>query len=65
MIGSQAKGTMRRAVQALKATYEAPLFPELDAVRCQLGQRFDGRLAHVKGRIMEGILAKYQGLAVA
>ena len=33
VIGSEARGTMRRAVAALKRTYEAPLFPQLDAVR--------------------------------
>ena len=33
VIGSDAKGTMRRAVQALKSGYETPIFPRLDANR--------------------------------
>ena len=33
VIGSDAKGTMRRAVQALKSGYETPIFPRLDAIR--------------------------------
>jgi hypothetical protein len=33
VIGSDARGTMRSAVAALKRTYEVPLFPQLDAIR--------------------------------
>lgn len=47
---------MRRAVQALKAGYETPVFPLLDACRVALGARLDAELAHRKGRIMQQIL---------
>ena len=33
VIGSDARGTMRMSVQALKRTYETPLFPQLDSIR--------------------------------
>lgn len=33
VIGSEARGTMKRAVAALKAGYEVPIFPLLD--RCK------------------------------
>lgn len=58
VIGSEARGTMRRAVQALKAGYETPVFPLLDRCRVALGARLDAELADRKGRIMQGILAK-------
>ncbi len=58
VIGSEARGTMRRAVQALKAGYETPVFPLLDACRVALGARLDAEFAHRKGRIMQGILAR-------
>jgi hypothetical protein len=38
VIGSDARGTMRSAVAALKRTYEQALFPQLDAVRWVGGQ---------------------------
>ncbi|EFN57798.1 hypothetical protein CHLNCDRAFT_143159 [Chlorella variabilis] len=60
VIGSEARGTMKRAVAALKAGYEAPVFPLLDRCRVALGARIDAEVAHNKGRMMDGILAKYQ-----
>lgn len=48
MIGSDAKGTMNRAVTALKRTYETPVFPQLDAARSLLGARTEAKLAHMK-----------------
>ena len=59
VIGSDAKGTMRRAVQALKSTYETPVFPLLDRVRSGLGAKVDVELAHVKGRLMQEIIDQY------
>ena len=50
VIGSDAKGTMNRSVEALKRTYEMPVFPQLDAARSLLGARTDTKLAHVKAR---------------
>ena len=50
MIGSDAKGTMNRAVSALKRTYEMSVFPQLDAARSMLGARTDAKLAHMKVR---------------
>ena len=50
MIGSDAKGTMNRAVEALKRTYETSVFPQLDAARSMLGARTDAKLAHMKAR---------------
>ena len=48
MIGSDAKGTMNRAVSALKRTYETAVFPELDAARSALGAKVDAKLGHLK-----------------
>lgn len=48
VIGSDAKGTMNRAVSKLRVTYEKVVFPELDAVRSQLGAAIDVQSAHVK-----------------
>jgi len=59
VIGSDARGTMRRAVKALKGTYETPVFPILDRVRSGLGAKVDAELAHVKGRIMQEIIDTY------
>jgi tryptophan 2,3-dioxygenase len=56
VIGSDARGTMRRAVQGLKSTYETPVFPILDRVRSGLGAKVDAELAHVKGRMMQEII---------
>ncbi|KAL4425507.1 hypothetical protein ABPG75_009523 [Micractinium tetrahymenae] len=58
VIGSEARGTMRRAVQALKAGYETLVFPQLDRCRVALGARLDAELADRKGRIMHDILAR-------
>ena len=51
VIGSDAKGTMNRAVSKLRVTYEKVVFPELDAVRSQLGAAIDIQSAHVKVRV--------------
>lgn len=59
VIGSDARGTMRLPVQALKRTYEKGIFPELDQVRSRLGATVDLERAGVKGRIMEDIIRKY------
>ncbi len=59
VIGSDAKGTMRRAVQGLKTTYETPVFPILDKVRSGLGAKVDAELAHVKGKMMQEIMHSY------
>jgi tryptophan 2,3-dioxygenase len=59
VIGSDARGTMRRAVSALKSSYETPLFPELDAARSGLGAAADAALAPRKGALMAEILERY------
>jgi len=56
VIGSEARGTMQRAVQALKAIYEKAVFPQLDKARVALGVHFDTELAANKGKIMDDIL---------
>jgi hypothetical protein len=55
VIGSDSHGTMKRAVQALKASFQIPIFPTLDRVRSNLGKEVDARLAHLQGRIMKRI----------
>lgn len=47
VIGVDAKGTMNRAVKALKYTFETPLFPVLDKLRSDLGRDEDARLIHM------------------
>ena len=37
-----------KATAALKATYQTPVYPLLDAVRCELGSKIDIELAHLK-----------------
>jgi hypothetical protein len=56
VIGLEAKGTMHRAVSALKRTYETPLFPLLDQTRSALGARTDARLQHRKGHLLRALL---------
>jgi len=46
---------MKRAVQALKASFQMPIFPILDRVRSSLGKEVDARLVHLQGRIMNRI----------
>ena len=60
VIGSAARGTMKRAVSALKAGYEAPVFGLLDRCRVALGARIDAEVAHRKGLLMDAIMSKYQ-----
>jgi tryptophan 2,3-dioxygenase len=55
VIGSGAKGTMKKSVAALKKTYERPAFPPLDRTRSALGAKMDAQLIHLKGRIMDRI----------
>ncbi len=55
VIGTNAKGTMHKAVAALKKSYETPVFPTLDLVRSDLGRKMDRELVHNKGRIMDVI----------
>lgn len=45
VIGSEARGTMKRAVAALKAGYEAPVFPLLDRCRWGCGDGLGARTA--------------------
>ncbi|KAK9819871.1 hypothetical protein WJX72_003475 [[Myrmecia] bisecta] len=59
VLGTAAKGTMDRAVASLKATYETPVFPTLDAVRSLLGAKMDQELNHVKGRLLNQMEAKH------
>lgn len=58
VIGSTSKGTMNKSVQALRSTYESACFPILDKVRCELGEVFNDRYKHRKGRIMQNIAKK-------
>ncbi|KAL0045339.1 hypothetical protein WJX82_004255 [Trebouxia sp. C0006] len=63
VIGSESKGTgymgsTNRAITALKATFQTPVYPLLDQVRSALGAKIDLELAHLKGRIMDNIEAK-------
>jgi hypothetical protein len=60
VIGSAARGTMKRAVSALKAGYETPVFGLLDRCRVALGARIDAEVADRKGRLMDAIMSKYQ-----
>ena len=46
---------MNRAVSKLRITYERVLFPELDAIRVQLGAIIDAQTAHFKVRHDPGI----------
>ena len=55
VIGSTAKGTMKKSVAALKKTYEKQLFPLLDITRATLGAKLDAELIQFKGRIMDAI----------
>ena len=55
VIGSTAKGTMKKSVAALKKTYEKQLFPLLDITRSTLGAKLDAELVQFKGRIMDDI----------
>ena len=59
VIGSDARGTMRLPVQALKRTYEKSIFPELDRIRSHLGVIVERERSSVKGRMMNDIMQKY------
>ena len=37
-----------KAIVALKATFQTPVYPLLDAVRCALNSKIDEELAHLK-----------------
>ena len=41
-------GSTNRAITALKATFQTPLYPLLDQVRSALGAKIDLELAHLK-----------------
>lgn len=56
VIGPEARGTMNRAVKALKATYETGLFPALNQTRSTLGTQTDARLRHLKGNLLRQIM---------
>jgi selenocysteine lyase/cysteine desulfurase/tryptophan 2,3-dioxygenase len=59
VIGTGARGTMNKAVKMLKISYENPVFPNLDAVRSELGAKIDKELIHNKGKIMDEIEQEY------
>lgn len=40
-----------KAIVALKATFQTPVYPLLDAVRCALNSKIDEELAHLKVRV--------------
>merc|ERR1711871_939026 len=63
VIGSTAKGTMKKSVAALKKTYEKQLFPSLDITRSALGAKLDAQLIQYKGRIMEEIERQRRSLS--
>lgn len=56
VLGGQGKGTMHKAVAALQVTYERGVFPCLDKSRSLMGQKMDGKLRHLKGKIMSEII---------
>ncbi len=60
VIGTLAKGTMNRSVEALKATFSTSAFPMLDEIRADLGAITDAEFAHKKGNIMNQIVEKYK-----
>ncbi len=60
VIGTLAKGTMNRSVEALKATFSTPAFPMLDEIRADLGTITDAEFAHKKGNIMNQIVEKHR-----
>ncbi|GMH60309.1 hypothetical protein TL16_g03023 [Triparma laevis f. inornata] len=61
VIGTGAKGTMKKSVQALKVMYERALFPNLDMTRSELGKIIDDELAMKKGKIMDRITEEHNG----
>ena len=46
--GTGYMGSTNKAITALKATFQTPLYPLLDQVRSALGAKFDLELAHLK-----------------
>jgi len=46
--GTGYMGSTNRAITALKATFQTPLYPLLDQVRSALGAKIDLELAHLK-----------------
>ena len=60
VIGTLARGTMNRSVEALKATFSTSAFPMLDEIRADLGAITDAEFAHKKGNIMNQIVEKYK-----
>lgn len=46
--GTGYMGSTNRAISALKATFQTPLYPLLDQVRSALGAKIDLELAHLK-----------------
>ena len=41
-------GSTNKAIAALKATFQTPVYPLLDQVRSALGAKIDQELAHLK-----------------
>jgi hypothetical protein len=62
VIGTGAKGTMKKSVLALRGMYERALFPNLDMTRSELGKIIDNDLAQNKGRIMDKITEAHNGM---
>jgi hypothetical protein len=46
-------------VQSLRATWDAPIFPELDAAKCCLSARVCAELAGSKGHMTEELMQQY------
>ncbi len=46
--GTGYMGSTNKAITALKATFQTPLYPLLDQVRSALGAKIDLELAHLK-----------------
>ena len=46
--GTGYMGSTNKAIAALKATFQTPVYPLLDQVRSALGAKIDAELAHLK-----------------
>jgi len=57
VLGTGAKGTMGRAVEALARAHNGHIFPELDVVRTACGDIFDKDLTLKKAEVLERVVA--------
>ena len=55
VIGSTARGTFNRPVEALKLTFSKKCFPVLDDIKGELGSTMDQVLVNNEGRILQTI----------